>query len=163
MRLCLNCSQSVVVKSSIAKCQQIIYYRVPKSGSTTMGEVLKLQAKAAHYRYIWITWFQYIINQTERELYLKRISTVKNHRFVLVSHHYFFDFNKYLDGSLSYINVIREPILWFMSAYSYFRTQSKHFRNKWRNNRQTDKCVCEVPVIHTTTACQKVKTLKIII
>ena len=106
--LCLDCRQPFVAKQYLAKCQQIIYNRVPKCASTTMGEILDRHAKINNYTFIWITGYQYVITEDERKLYLKKMTRIGKHHFVLASHHYFFDFNEYTNHSSLYINLVRE-------------------------------------------------------
>jgi hypothetical protein len=137
--LCLACDVPVVPVEYLSKCEGIIYNRVPKCGSTTMSAALRRTSKANEYAYIWILNYQFTVTQNIVKAFVHNMTS--HRRFVLINHHFLFNFNQYINKTLLYINIIREPVSWFISSYNYYHYQSPGYKNKWWNRAPMLTCI----------------------
>ena len=140
--LCLDEEYPVIRREYISRCDSVMYNRVPKCASTTVSMILKANRHRNNYTYLTgpaSASYKYKMNEQMRNVYTQKMNSFD--RFVLSNHLFFFNFTDYLDEPLLYINVIREPVAWFVSAYSYFHTQSPGYRGQWWNKMPMIECI----------------------
>ena len=139
--LCLECDVPVIRIEYLKKCEGIIYNRVPKCASETMGARLRKASKVNKYTYYWLINYNHTLTKDTVQGYVDKIT--KQDRFVLVGHHFLVNFTQYINDTLLYINLIREPVSWFISSYFYYKTQSIGYKGLWWNQRPMVECIAD--------------------
>lgn len=110
----------------------IFHTKLPKSGSTTMNNLLQGLSKRNDFKFSKITPHMLPGDNLRNERPLAKFirqefkEIVRNQSVVILKHHFPFDFKPHELQTPTFINVIRDPTSWFQSAY-YFQ------RNGWSN------------------------------
>ena len=143
--ICLEEGNPIIPTHYLSRCEAIIYNRVPKCASKTVGQIMLANSQRNRYGYIVgsaAAKYKYTMTPELRTEYSRMVHKKHgNLKFVLNEHFYFFNMSQTLRLPLLYVNVLREPVSWFQSAYSYFQSDSVHFRGKWWNKGPIDDCI----------------------
>ncbi|XP_039253042.2 uronyl 2-sulfotransferase-like [Styela clava] len=97
----------------------IFHNKLPKSGSSTMNNILKKLSKANHFNFLKMETSDL---QTSDDRYLiQQLKTKVKPPFVLLKHHKWLNFTRSNQPQPTYINVMRDPLEWFTSRYYFSR------------------------------------------
>ena len=128
----------------------IFHNKLPKSGSSTMNNLLKVLSKSNQFAYKKIepTDLPNDLMSEESPVINWIKANATGQPFVLLKHHFPFDFTKHSLEQPTYINVIRDPIDWFQSHYYFERfgweqvNGARHFKGTEEDkNMIIDDCV----------------------
>ena len=139
--LCLDCEVPIIPLKYLQHCEGLIYNMVPKCGSSSMRARLRTASRINGFAFHCIGNHRFNLPRAKVDKYVSMMS--EQDRFMLVSHHYLFKFSKYMrpNDTVLFMNLIREPVDWFISAYSYFHTQSAHYTGKWWSRGPMGQCM----------------------
>ena len=96
--LCLDCKPPRINKHHLHNCTAILYNRVPKCASSTMGYVFKKNSLAKNYTMFWLAKEFYTVTEKEKLKSMKLINGVENKRFLLIGHYYYYNFSDHYSG-----------------------------------------------------------------
>lgn len=129
----------------------IFHNKMPKCGSSTMNNILIVLARTNRFYYQKLNPHNLPRDQltSERPLVDYVRNNVTATPFVLLKHHFPFNFEKYSIKQPTYINVIRDPVDWFQSHYYFERfgwERGEGDRNSWKGTEEerlmsVDECV----------------------
>jgi len=126
--------QSLKIKREIPNINFVFHNKLPKSGSSTMNNLLKNLSQKNKFKFQKVEPGQIPNDRFDLEKPLiKFVQETKEEPFFLLKHHFNFNFTRYDMRQPTYVNVVRDPTDWYVSQY-YFR------RYGWQrdaNERQT--------------------------
>ena len=137
-------------KPPLPNPKMIFHNKLPKSGSSTMNNLLKVLSKSNQFAYKKIepTDLPNDLMSEESPVINWIKANATGQPFVLLKHHFPFDFTKHSLEQPTYINVIRDPIDWFQSHYYFERfgweqvNGARHFKGTEEDkNMIIDDCV----------------------
>ena len=102
----------------------IFHNKMPKSGSTTLGIILKILSEKNNFRYVQLRTdesrggFQKNDKTALREWYER---AKDDQKLFLMKHNFPLDIYDVKENNPTYINVIRDPVTWFQSNYYFIR------------------------------------------
>ena len=133
---------SMNVVTSSRDTARVIYNRVPKSGSTTLWSLFARLATHNDFSFVHSrSYIHKILNQTEQRTVVTQVndvtSRVHSARWLYERHLYFTDFSKFGFPNPIYINLVRDPVDRFASAF-YFEWSPQmrnmpHWHEETRN------------------------------
>jgi len=116
----------------------VFHNKMPKCGSSTMNNVLKICSENKKYNFEKIAAWN--ISMYDDRLLVNHINKNTSPPYLLLKHHFYFDFKKFGSQQPTYINVIRDPLDWFTSRYYFARYgwARKPGCRKWENCKELD-------------------------
>lgn len=113
--------QSLNFNRAIPNPGFVFHNKLPKSGSSTMNNLLRELAKKNGFKFIKVEPAQIPNDRFDLEKPLvKFVQETKTEPFFLLKHHFNFNFTRHGLRQPTYVNVVRDPTDWFVSQY-YFR------------------------------------------
>jgi len=98
----------------------IFHNKMPKCGSSTMNNIIRICSQNQGYSFQKIEPAE--IGFYDDKSLVKQINNSMSHPYLLLKHHFYFDFTKFAGAKQpTYINVIRNPLDWFTSRYYFAR------------------------------------------
>lgn len=129
--------------SSMKAVTKLIYNRAPKCGSTTTQVIINKLAKKNHFNYFWSRLYdEKHVNTSEQKDWLRTIAYLTE-PYIYDRHIHFVNFTQYGYSMPIHINLIRDPVNRFESAYYYLRKQLKDNYTPEALNRNINTCVGE--------------------
>ena len=118
----------------------IFHNKIPKSGSSTMKHLLKVLAPENnfgldHVRVIASDWHQHSLLMKHVKKYQKKHPGLPH---VMLKHHTFLNFSNFGFAQPTYINVVRNPVAQFASAY-YFKRYGWELNGQERRGEEEDR------------------------
>lgn len=99
----------------------IFHNKLPKSGSSTMNQLLRNLAKKNNFNFAKVEPNQIPNDRFDLEKPLvKFVQETKKEPYFLLKHHFHFNFTRHGLRQPTFVNVIRDPVDWYTSQY-YFR------------------------------------------
>ncbi|CAG5105830.1 Oidioi.mRNA.OKI2018_I69.chr1.g2491.t2.cds [Oikopleura dioica] len=113
--------QSMNFKTRTPNAKFIFHNKLPKSGSSTMNQLLRQLSKKNNFNFAKVEPSQIPNDRFDLEKPLvKFVQETKKEPFFLLKHHFWFNFTRHGLRQPTYVNVIRDPVDWYTSQY-YFR------------------------------------------
>lgn len=97
----------------------IFHNKLPKCGSTTMHNIVGLLSRKNNFTYWKI--MSGVMKFTDEETLIQALKMRYREPFFLLQHHFWMDFTKYSMHQPTFVNLIRDPISWFQSHYTFMR------------------------------------------
>ncbi|XP_004227334.4 heparan sulfate 2-O-sulfotransferase 1-like [Ciona intestinalis] len=97
----------------------IFHNKLPKSGSSTMNNIIKILAKKNKFNYLKAE--SGVVPLNDELPLVKYLERKMTSPYFLLKHHYWFNFTKYGKEQPTFINVIRDPVEWFVSRFYFSR------------------------------------------
>lgn len=97
----------------------VFHNKLPKCGSTTMHNIVGLLSRKNNFTYWKI--MSGVMKFTDEETLIQALKMRYREPFFLLQHHFWMDFNKYSMHQPTFVNMIRDPIAWFQSHYTFMR------------------------------------------
>lgn len=133
----------------------IFHNKLPKSGSSTMNQLLNQLRKHNPFTYLKLNPTEIPGDSFDLEApfmahFKNIINNVTQTPLVLLKHHFPFDFTKHGIKNPTYMNVIRHPASWFQSHY-YFE------RFGWQRSQENRKALSEKDKYMTINECAEIQ------
>lgn len=113
--------QSLNFNRAIPNTGFVFHNKLPKSGSSTMNNLLRLLSQKNGFKFVKVEPAQIPNDRFDLEKPLvKFVEETKTEPFFLLKHHFNFNFTRHGLRQPTYVNVVRDPTDWFVSQY-YFR------------------------------------------
>lgn len=142
--------QNINFKRQIPNTRFVFHNKLPKSGSSTMNQLLKTLSRRNKFNFAKVEPAQIPNDRFDLEKPLVRfVQDTKQEPFFLLKHHFIFNFTKHGLRQPTMVNVVRDPTDWFVSQY-YFRRygweRDKNNRNSFIGSeedreRTVDECI----------------------
>lgn len=97
----------------------VFHNKLPKCGSTTMHNIVGLLSRKNNFTYWKI--MSGVMKFTDEETLIQALKMRYREPFFLLQHHFWMDFTKYSMHQPTFVNLIRDPISWFQSHYTFMR------------------------------------------
>ena len=141
----------------------IFHNKLPKSGSSTMNQLLRNLAKKNNFNFAKVEPNQIpndrfdlekplvkFVQETKKVNYLvsnSDINQILKEPYFLLKHHFHFNFTRHGLRQPTFVNVIRDPVDWYTSQY-YFRrfgwVQSTTTRDSFVGSQEDRERVCQL-------------------
>lgn len=126
--------QNINFKRQIPNTRFVFHNKLPKSGSSTMNQLLKTLSRRNKFNFAKVEPAQIPNDRFDLEKPLvKFVQETKEEPFFLLKHHFIFNFTKHGLRQPTMVNVVRDPTDWFVSQY-YFR---RYGWERDKNNRNS--------------------------
>lgn len=121
----------------------LLYNRVPKCGSTTTQVLIKSARKLNHFNYDWSRIYdERRISLVDQEKWATHVASLPQ-PFLYDRHVHFVNFTQFKLKMPIYINLLRDPVDRFVSAYYYKREKRRKFYTKEAYYRTVNECIEE--------------------
>lgn len=97
----------------------VFHNKLPKTGSTTMHNIVGLLSRRNNFTYWKI--MSGVMKFGDESTLVQALRMRYREPFFLLQHHYWMDFEKYDMVQPTFVNMIREPVTWFQSHYSFMK------------------------------------------
>ena len=97
----------------------VFHNKLPKTGSTTMHNIVGLLSRRNNFTYWKI--MSGVMKFGDESTLVQALRMRYREPFFLLQHHYWMDFEQYDMVQPTFVNLIREPVEWFQSHYSFMK------------------------------------------
>lgn len=105
--------------ASAPNARFVFHNKLPKTGSTTMHNIVGLLSRRNNFTYWKI--MSGVMKFGDESTLVQALRMRYREPFFLLQHHYWMDFEKYDMVQPTFVNMIREPVTWFQSHYSFMK------------------------------------------